>query len=344
MDYDIVIATRNRADALRLSIPRMLGQGRLPGALIVVDSSDDHAAIATAVREACAGWDGRLEVIHSQPGLPHQRNVGLERVEAPVVFYPDDDSIWWPGTAEAIMRAYESDTAGEVAAVCAAEARLPPPGFDGASDGAYEMTLEHKFALRVGHFRARWEARLFPDPFHIHGSSQQQGRTVPTQLLDQNVVVVPWMTGFRMSFRTEVIRKYGFDEGFAGYALFEDVDASFSVLQQGLLIGARDAQVYHHRAPAGRGSERRRGATQVLNRAYVIAKHAAPGSVARQRLGRYGWYKLLQYLLRTTSGLGRERFAGALAAQRQVPKLLAAARDELPGAYQRALQACLNEQ
>ena len=62
LDFDVVIATRNRPQALALSIPLILGQSRPPEKLIVIDSSDDHAAVAGIVAETVAravaesGW------------------------------------------------------------------------------------------------------------------------------------------------------------------------------------------------------------------------------------------------------------------------------------------------
>ena len=46
LGFDIVLATRNRPEALALSIPLMLSQSRQPGRLIVIDSSNDHAPVA----------------------------------------------------------------------------------------------------------------------------------------------------------------------------------------------------------------------------------------------------------------------------------------------------------
>ena len=45
-----------------------------------------------------------------------------------MVLFPDDDSLFHPGTSEAILRAYELDTEGRIAGVCAADALEPPPG------------------------------------------------------------------------------------------------------------------------------------------------------------------------------------------------------------------------
>ena len=79
---------------------------------------------------------------------------------------------------------------------------------------------------------------------------------VPDWLSAENAVLVPWMTGFRMSFRTEVVRAVGFDEALKRYAVFEDVDASFRVLKTHVLVGARNAEIYHHKAPSRRGCMR----------------------------------------------------------------------------------------
>ena len=67
-------------------------------------------------------------VEHGGRGAAYQRNRGLDHVESEVVFFPDDDSLFHPGTSEAIMRAYELDTEGRIAGVCAADALEPPPG------------------------------------------------------------------------------------------------------------------------------------------------------------------------------------------------------------------------
>jgi hypothetical protein len=51
MQYDCVIATKNRVSALRMSIPLILKQDVLPGRLIVIDASDDHDSVRNEVLE-----------------------------------------------------------------------------------------------------------------------------------------------------------------------------------------------------------------------------------------------------------------------------------------------------
>ncbi|MGF6862350.1 hypothetical protein ABIE69_002936 [Rhodobacteraceae bacterium MBR-64] len=60
LTFDTVIATRNRPEALALSIPLILGQSRQPEKLIVIDSSDDHHAVKSVVEKAVRDWPGEV--------------------------------------------------------------------------------------------------------------------------------------------------------------------------------------------------------------------------------------------------------------------------------------------
>lgn len=334
MEYDVVIATRNRPEALRLSLPLMLAQSRPPARIVIVDSSDDHGAVEDAVRSATSGATVPVELLASEAGSSHQRNVGIERASSEVIMFPDDDSLWRENVAGAMMRAYEHGA--EVAAVCAAETPEPPPGvLDGAS-GAYAMTAKDRAKQKVAHTRAAVERALAPDPFVRFGREQWRRHGTPAWLAQENTVLVEWMTGFRMSFRREVIEKIRFCESLGRYALFEDVEASYAAWREGLVVGARDAQVYHHKAPGSRAGAKRLGAAQLLNRAYIIARHAEhPGRWA-SRVSRYAKYKALQYRV----GGGGERLIGARRAVREIPAIMHASRDELDAVYRAAYERC----
>lgn len=128
MNYDVIIATRNRSEALKLSIPLILQQGHPPQNLIIVDASDDHETVRETVIEIVGEFACSLKILHCRPNLPYQRNRGLEHVESPVVILPDDDSFWWSGVGEAIMRVYERDNDGDIGGVCAVATPTPPPG------------------------------------------------------------------------------------------------------------------------------------------------------------------------------------------------------------------------
>lgn len=342
LTYDAVIATRHRIEALALSIPLLLGQSRPPARLIVIDSSDDHAPVVQAVQQACSGWGGELIIEHSAPGLPHQRNCGLRHVTAPVVLFPDDDSLLLPEAAAAIMAIYDRDHEDRIAAVCAGEAMTPPAGMDlKTSDW---MSAAHR--REAGWRRSRnWlEKRLSVLKPQLYLGGVFAARPVPDWLADLDGVPVEYMTGFRMSFRTAAIRETGFDEALGGYALDEDIDASFSAARSGLVVAARQARIYHHRFPGGRGDGARLGRMEILNRLYIGLKHASHDDVAievktgmRWRLKGFVFVKLLVALSGARSAYGRARMRGAFAAARaSAPIWRAHGAHELAAAYRAA--------
>lgn len=342
LTYAAVIVTRDRAEALQLSLPLLLAQSRRPDQVIVVDSSNDHAPIRQIVEEHARVSGVAIRFIESTPGTPLQRNRGLAEVETDVVLFPDDDSLLLPGTMEHIMRIYELDTEGIVGGVCSAEAQTAPHDILATAEESYRMTPADRLKRHFGRLRRWIESRLFPNPFFYFAKKRYRTLPVPAWLAKENAVLVEWMTGFRMSFRTNVVRAVKFDETLGRYALFEDVDASFQVLKTHVLVGSRKAQIYHHKAPSPRGGGRELGATQILNRAYVLAKGPDIDARLTIEIRRYALYKIFLYMLRPYSNFGRARFAGAFAAYCALPQLLAATPDELTEVYLELLEKCLS--
>jgi GT2 family glycosyltransferase len=342
LTFDVVIATRNRPEALALSIPLILGQSRQPEKLIVIDSSDDHAPVADIVARTTAGWDGEVIVEHTARGSALQRNLGLRHVTADVVIFPDDDSLFHPGTSQAIMAVYERDTEGVIAGVCAAPDLTPPLGVP--LENSYKMTATHARDARTRRLRNRLEKRLsYLKPAIYLGQILGARHPLPDWVGTFEFPMVEYMTGFRMSFRTDRIRAVGFDATLQGYALDEDVEASLAVARDGLLVGARHARIYHHKFPGGRPDPYRIGAIAVLNRAYVISKHIADGCLsetearaARVRLRAFMTLKLVVSTLTAHRAAGRQRLRGAWAARREGLKLMEVPREALSEAYHAA--------
>jgi GT2 family glycosyltransferase len=345
LDFDVVIATRNRPEALALSIPLILGQSRQPKKLIVIDSSDDHPAVAETVARAVAaarresGWKGTLVVEHSGRGAAYQRNRGVAHAESEVVFLPDDDSLFHPGTSEAIMRAYELDTEGRIAGVCAADALDPPPGvLEGAR---YDVSSAHRREARRVRHQNRVERRFQELNPMLYLGGLLRARAEPLPWFGaENCVLVEYMTGYRMSFRTAVIRANPFDETLRLYGLVEDPDASFAAMRHGCLVGARNARIYHHKFPSGRGDPFRLGVVGVLNRAYVVLKHVhdaglSPAEAARARrlVLRFGRLKALTCLPRLHRQEARDELRGVLAALGGVRTMLRTPREDLPRVF-----------
>lgn len=335
LSYDVVIATRNRPGLLALSLPLILAQTRPPTRVVVVDGSDDPAPVADLLARH-AGGPVPVERLGSPPGLTRQRNAGLARTGADIVLFPDDDSLLYPDAAAEIMAAYERDAEGAVAAVCAAEAERPPPG--ALPDGAGAAAGGWRRA--AGRLRQRLvRAGAAGNPFLTIGDRLNARHRTPDWLAEQAAVAVPYMTGFRMSFRRSALAA-GFDETLARYGWFEDIDASFSAMRHGLVIGANRALIYHHRVAGPRGAGRTVGLWAVLNRGYVAMKHVRANpdvfpDPAREalRLRAFCLGRLAAYGLGATSPFGRARLAGAAAGFRRLGGLVSAPGDTLADRY-----------
>ena len=274
LTFDVVIATRNRPEALALTIPLLLSQSRTPEKLVVIDSSDDHAPVAAAVARAVEGHDLEVIVEHSEKGLTRQRNRGLVHVTSDVVFYPDDDTLFFPGTSAAIMEIYETDPDRQISAVNPKDSPTPPPGVLDAAE--YDMTDAHKWNARTVRFRTWLGRRLLAagPRYHIGRILLERAPDMPW-LKAIDGLPVEWMTGYRMTFRSEVIKAEGFEPVFGGYSLFEDTDASWAAWRHGVVAGADRGLVYHHRFPGGRANRYGLGAMGLANLAYLMAKHSA---------------------------------------------------------------------
>lgn len=344
LTYDIVVATRNRPDALALSIPHMLRQSRLPGRLIVVDSSDDPAPARRAVESAVPPSSKVEVIVHpvtaDERGLVLQRNRGLQYVTAPIVFFPDDDSIWFAGVAESIMAVYERDDDDSISAVCGAESPTPPPDFAGNRGNAYAMRKADRVQRRVAPMRTYLEKRVFPDPAKLLGQAFAAGLAPASWWRDLDVVPVEWMTGFRMSFRTAVARMAGFDTNFRAYSLFEDVEASFAAWKHGAVVACRKAQIYHHKSPERRGDPYRLAVEQLLNKAYIVSKYTVPGHPARLALASFARYKLIIYSTGLTNTYGRKRLQGALRATRYLRAFMRVPAAQAADLYRQTITAC----
>ena len=339
LTYDIVMATRNRPEAVALSLPLILEQTRPPARIVIVDSSDDPGPIEALAREAAGRGVCPVEYLRSAPGLTRQRNAGLRACSSDVVVFPDDDSLLYPDAAERMLEIYEADRTGRVAAVCAAPAAAPPPGLAADLDRhAAESTGPVRRALLGLRQRVK-EGLSEANPFLAVGTRLNARTDLPEDLGD--VVPVPYMTGFRMSFRREAIAA-GFDETLERYSWFEDIDASFAAMRHGRVVMARRAGIYHHRTAAARDNGRRMGLWAILNRGYVVMKHVRANpdvfpDPAREgrRLSAYCRARALAYRAMARGRFGRDRARGAAEGVKRLGALLSAPAERLPETYRR---------
>jgi glycosyltransferase involved in cell wall biosynthesis len=332
--YDCVVSTRNRINALTMSIPLILKQDVPPTRLIVVDASDDHESIRTKVGGICdrLGFGNIVIVKADTASLVRQRNIGLQFVQAPVVMFPDDDSMWYAGFASSVMKVYQSDTRGQVGGVGGVGVIAPPLELGHPS---YKRSKFRTIKQAIQPYRNYIEQRVFPKPFDIIGASTWTNKIAVVDNI--NSKRLPHITGFRMSFRTEAVGRIGFDEtlGYgAGYSYHEDMDISLRLQMGGYaLVSAEDAKVCHLSFPGKRGDDYSYGFLAIANCVYVCKKTMKGNLKILHVMERYLKYKLSLYASRLYTSHDRLVFYGAFNAWRNRFKLLNADEDGLPDAY-----------
>jgi len=256
--------------------------------------------------------------------------------------FPDDDSNLFPNAAEEIIRVYERDEGGKIAAVCAAEALNPPHYSDRSSTcSTTKPKTRDSLKLRSTPLLRSLEAKYAPDPARLLGLKFISQTELTLWAAQSNVVPLEYMTGFRMTFRSDAIKKYKFDETFSDYSLFEDIDASFSAWNTGAVVGARNAKIFHNKSPERRGDGTVLGVTQILNKTYVIAKHSPSDTFLLQEMKRFAQFKLLQYMRAPWSAFQRQRFVGAYRAFRKINLIFLSSKADLPDTYRQCLTQCL---
>jgi glycosyltransferase involved in cell wall biosynthesis len=332
--YDCVVATRNRINALRMSIPLILRQDAPPSRLIVVDASDDHESLRTEVGDIGdrLGFENTVVVRSDRPNLTRQRNIGLQFVQAPIVMFPDDDSMWYAGFASSVMKVYQSDTREQVGGVGGVGVMARPLEL---GQPAYKRSKFRTIKQAVQPYRSYIEQRAFPRPFDIIGASTWAGKIDVVD--DINSKRLPNITGFRMSFRTDAVRRIGFDETLghgAGYSYHEDMDISLRLQMEGYaLVSAEDAKVCHLSFPGKRGDGYGYGFCSIANCVYVCKKTMNGNRKILAVVERYLKYKLSLYASRFYTNHDRQLFRGAFDAWRNRFELLNADEAGLSDAY-----------
>ncbi len=343
MDYEIILITADRPAILEVSIPTFAQQTRPARRLIVVDASRDHQAAIDAVQQASVGAPFEVQIMQGPRGMTRQRNFGIPHVESGVIFFPDDDSLWYPDVAERVMRVYEQDQAGVIGGVGQAAASAPTHALSDQDEAARSAGRLDRTKYQLAKARFALLNKLVVNPLHACGEELMKHFSPPDWLASVDAEHAPFQIGFRMSYRTEAVRRYPFNEDLhqprCGQ---EDFDASFGVQRHQMLVEARGALVYHHKIGGWRGAALETGLTPFLNLCYIVSRHSPPGSRARRAIKPYCRFFLLEQLLfRCGSRFGRGKARGMLRAMKALDWLVESPPQELTARYQEAFERCL---
>ena len=251
MKFSVVIATLGRPDILKRTIDNVALCDPAPDEIIVVDGDEGRSSEAVTTEDR----PFPVHYLTSPPGLPRQRNAGMDTALGDVVVFIDDDVEIPAATFSVLSRVYSDPS------VLAATARIVEPATD-------RIGKKHSPARRA-----------------LPGGGEEGGFTrfgYPHRLVDlETERDIGFMHGSFMSVRRDTARAVRFDENLPGYALAEDEDFSYRVSRRGRIRFVPELHVIHAKEGHSTRDARAFGRALVINRAYLFRKNFRRTLLAR---------------------------------------------------------------
>ncbi len=250
MTYDVIIATKDRKSVLLNCLESIGKQSILPRNLIIVDASSTPVSI-DEVKEKVHP-EINIRVITSLPGLTIQRNIGINYISSDIVSFLDDDVVLKENYFEEILNIFEKDENGIV--------------------GGATGKLINQERLNVISTVIR---RLFFMPELKRGEVKKSGANNAIDSKLNEILEIDWLPGFNQNYRSEVVKKYKFDENYHDYSYLEDVDFSYRVKKEYKLLYVPKAQLFHfpNVAAETRLKVRQKRKMYVINYYYFFKKN-----------------------------------------------------------------------
>lgn len=211
-----VICTRNRPIDLQRVLASLAWQEAPCRQVIVVDDSDPGER--STIDDICERADVEVEVYRKDtPGLTASRNLAMTHTRGDLTMYLDDDVILRPDYVAQMLEAFQS-----------------APDLVGAGGSVDD---DHEYGWQ----RVR---SLLMVPGRKSGRVYRSGWS--TQLPRARTGAVQHLIGCNMVYRTEVMRRYRFNDEFQGYALGEDLEFSHRLHLDGhRLMSIGTARLWH---------------------------------------------------------------------------------------------------
>jgi ubiquinone/menaquinone biosynthesis C-methylase UbiE/GT2 family glycosyltransferase len=250
MKFEIIICTKDRATDLVITLESILQQTTKPERVMIIDSgsqSADYNTLNQKFSNAAIAW----QVIKSEPGLTHQRNVGITHATCEIVLFLDDDVTLLPDYCAAVISVFTHDPEKKIGGVTGKITNDPfIPGL--ISTGV---------------------RKLFWLPLPKKGEMLPSGFANGIHHLVDQPINVQWLSGCNMAYRKEVLGQFWFDENLKGYSYAEDADFSYRVSKVKQLVFEPKASLVHRTSPANRLRQFKKAEMWVVNHHYLFKKN-----------------------------------------------------------------------
>lgn len=256
LSVSVILSTHDRPDSLLRAAESVFAQGRAPEQVIVINDGQQDVPDEIGRHADSLGIryvQNRLD----RPSLPASRNAGIDAADGGVLLLLDDDVVLPEDYLARLVDLYEADGDGVVAAI--GGVFVLPETCRTFSRRAWEFcaTLLGEQGLGPRVRRARY----------VSLPPRLRGRLVPARRL----------TGGTISLRRSAIGAERFDDAFSGYALGEDLEFGFRLMQKAPVFTAPSMMIHHAVAPGGRPDVRRRGQAYAANLLYIVRNTLEPG-------------------------------------------------------------------
>ncbi|MFC1940384.1 glycosyltransferase family 2 protein [Chloroflexota bacterium] len=225
----VIIPTKHRPQDIMTSIDSIMNQTLLPDEIVIVDSSDTDE-----LKTKLDFFRDKISIkyVHYHGNLAQSRNVGIDNCSGYIISFVDDDDILDKDYLREIKRIFDDDAEEKV----------------GAVTGEKIMKLNRfsdRFLLPI--------YQLFARVFLLwrYGDGRLQYSGLPKLIRPGTVdkpVEVEYVVGYSMSFRSKVLREFGFDKDLPH---FDDDDIAYRVSRKYKIIYTPRARYTHNAAPYG---------------------------------------------------------------------------------------------
>ena len=257
MKVSIIIATRNRADALeQISLPSLAKQDFKDFEVIIWDASDNDKS-KIVVENFIQSHPDMIVRYFKAPrvGLASQRNDAVKVAKGDIIFFIDDDS---EVSSDGLSALNETFNIKDIVGVA-----LPLKSTNILYNGVRAIVI--KVILKI---------------FFMGNMTSTKSRVYLSGQCDDQFQFsgyVAHMAGGDMAFKREVFKDHYFEEGlqrFGGYALYEDVQFTQKLYREGKKLFISDhGYVFHHQAEGGRLQQDAYFAADIYNR-FIVWKTA----------------------------------------------------------------------
>lgn len=350
--WGLCIATLNRIDSLETAVALALQQSRPPCEIVIVDASADWVDHARRIEACVAARPAgpapvRLRFLRAEArSSARQRNQGIRAAEADVLFLIDDDTFLYPDAAEEIMRIYQADVDGAIAAVGLMDAPPFPVGDGAGRDRRAEEPGVGVERRLYAWGPVRWFSRdvllrshegtfvRYSDSRHRHGAEELR-RLAATRAIPE-VFQQDLIGGCMMTARRSVALAEPFEEALLAYCPAEDYDVCYRFLRHGLVVRSVRARAHHQQAPSGRLKRRETAHLYMSNLGYYVRKNTTRPLRDGARFGLYALRRILAEFLKDVISLqpSLPRLRGALGGSLDVVQLWRLPRDGLARWYE----------